>query len=79
MTTDDMAVDGYYLFVGIARHKYQQGWNFLTLWDDYGLPEATSETMSAFIQPDGTIHPKLHSYLIESNDCQLLTRVETLS
>ena len=73
-----MAVDGYYVVAGIARHEYKQGWKFLTLWDGYGLSEATWEPMSAFIQPDGSIHPILRSYLVE-NEGQLLTRAETLS
>ena len=38
-----MAVDGYYVVAAIARHEYKQGWKFLTLWDDYGLSEATRE------------------------------------
>ena len=41
MTADEMAVDGYYVVAGIARHEYKQGWKFLTLWDGYGLSEAT--------------------------------------
>ena len=35
--------------------------------------------MSAFIQPDGSINPIFRSYLVESNEGQLLTRAETLS
>ena len=79
MTADEMAVDGYYMFAGIARHKYKQGWKFLTLWDGYGLSEATWEPMSAFIQPDGSTKPIICSYLVENNEGQLLTRAETLS
>ena len=79
MTTDEMAVDGYYVVAGIARHEYKQGWKFLTLWDGYGLSEATWEPMSAFIQPGGSINPIVRSYLSENNEGQLLTRVETLS
>ena len=41
MIADEMAVDGYYVVAGNARHKYKQGWKFLTLWDGYGLSEAT--------------------------------------
>ena len=79
MTADEMAVDGYYVVAGIARHEHKQGWKFLTLWDGYGLSEATWEPMSAFIQPDGSINPIFCSYPVENNEGQLLTRAETLS
>ena len=35
--------------------------------------------MSAFIQPDGSIHPIFRTYLVENNEGQLLTRAETMS
>ena len=79
MTADEMAVGGYYVVAGIARREYKQGWKFLTLWDGYGLSEATSEPMSAFILPDGSINPIFRCYLVENNEGQLLTRAETLS
>ena len=79
MTADEMAVDGYYVVAGIARQEYKQGWKFLTMWDGYGLCEATWEPMSAFIQPDASMNPILCSYLVENNEGQLLTRAETLS
>ena len=79
MIANEMAVDGYYVVAGIARHEYKQGWNFLTLWDGYGLSAATWESMSAFIQPDGSINPISRTYLIENNQGQLLTRAETMS
>ena len=67
------------MVAGIARQEYKQGWKFITLWDGYGLSEATWEPMSAFIQRDGSINPIFCSYLIENNEGQLLTRAETLS
>ena len=79
MTADEMAVDGYYVVAGNARHEYKQGWKFLTLWDGYGLCEAIREPMSAFIQPGGSINPFFRSYLVENNEGQLVTRAETLS
>ena len=79
MTADEMAVNGYYVVAGIARHWYKQGWKFLNLWDRKGLSEATWEPMSAFIQQDGSINPIVRSYLVENNEGQLLTRAETLS
>ena len=78
ITADEMAVDGYYVVAGIARHECKQGWKFLTLWDGYGLSEATWEPMSAFIHPDGSINPIFRSYLVENNERQLLTGAETL-
>ena len=79
MTADEITVDNYYVVAGIARHEYKQGWKFLTLWDGYGLPEATWEPLSAFIQPDGSINPIFPSYLVENNEGQLLTHAETMS
>ena len=79
MTANEMAVHGYYVVAGIARHEYKQGWKFLALSDGYGLSEATWEPMSAFIQPDGSPHPIFRSYLVENHEGQLLTRAETLS
>ena len=79
MTAAEMAVDGYYVVAGIARHEYKQGWKFLTLWDGHGLSGATWEPMSAVIQPDGSINPIFCSYLVDNNEGQLLTRAETLS
>ena len=79
MTADEMPVDGYYVVAGIARHEYKQGWKFLTLWDGYGLSEATWEPRSALIQPDESINPIFRSYLVENNEVQLLTRAETPS
>ena len=79
MTAREMAVDGYYLVAVIARHEYIQAWKFPTIWHGYGLSEATWEHMSAFIQPDGSINPIFRSYLVENNESQPLTRVETLS
>ena len=43
----------------------------LTLWDGYGLSEATWEPMSAFIQPDGSINRIFRTYLVENNEGQV--------
>ena len=41
VTAHEMAVNGYYMVAGIACHEYKRGSKFLTLWDGYGLSEAT--------------------------------------
>ena len=79
MTADGTAVDGYYVVAGITRHEYQKVWKFFTLQDGYGLSEGTCDSMSPFIQPDGSINPIFCSYLVESNEGQLLTPAESLS
>ena len=73
MTADEMAVDGYYLVAGIDATSINRAGKIITLWDGYGLSEATWEPMSAFIQPDGSINPIFRSYLVENNEGQLLT------
>ena len=79
MTAEKMAVDGYSVVAGIARHEYKQVWKFLTLRDGFEVSEATLEPMSAFIQPNGDSKPVFRSYLVENNEGQLLTSAETLS
>ena len=79
MTAEEIAVDGYYIVAGIARHEYKQGWKFLTLWEGYAVSDATWEPISAFIPPDGGINPVSRSYLVENDEGQLLIRAETLS
>ena len=66
MTANEMAANGYYVVTGITRHEYKQGWKFVTLWDAYGLSEATWEPMSAFIQPDGSINPSFAPTLLRT-------------
>ena len=73
MTADEMAIDGYYVVAGIARHQYKQGWKFLTLWRGYGLSDGTWEPISAFTQRDRSINPIFRSYPVENHEGQLLT------
>ena len=79
MTAEEISVEGYYVAAGFARNECKQGVKFLTLLGGYGVSEATWEPMSTFMQPDGTINPVSWSYLMENNECQLLTRAEAMS
>ena len=69
-----MAVDGYYVVAGIARHEYKEGCKFLTLPEGFGASQANLEPMSAFIQPNGGINPVFGSHLVENNGGQLSQR-----
>ena len=79
MRWQSMVITWLQVLLATSSDEYEQGWKFLTLWDGYGLSEATWEPTSAFIQPDGSIDPIFCSYLVENNERQLLTRAETLS
>ena len=48
ITVDEMAVDGYYVVAGIARHEHQLASNFLTLRDGYGLSMQPRSPCPAF-------------------------------
>ena len=79
MIAGEMAVHGYYVMAGIARHEYKQGWKFPTLPEGFRESQATWEPISAFIQPHRGSNPVFCSYLVENNEGQLLTCAETLS
>ena len=33
MNAEEMAKEGFYLVKSVPRHRYRQGWRFLTLWE----------------------------------------------
>ena len=43
MNAEEMAKEGFYLVKSVLRHRYRQGWRFLTLWEGFGVAEATWE------------------------------------
>ena len=51
MNAEEMAKEGFYLVKSVLRHRYRQGWRFLTLWEGFGVEEATWEPFSAFVLP----------------------------
>ena len=54
--TKEMANEGFYLVKSVLCHCYCQGWCFLTLWEGYGVDEATWDACSAFLLPDGRLN-----------------------
>ena len=53
MNAEEMAKEGSYLVESVPGHRYRQGSRFLTLWEGFGVEEATSEPFSALVLPEG--------------------------
>ena len=79
MNAKEMAKEGFYLVKSVLRHRYRQGWRFLTLWEGFGVEEATWEPFSAFVLPEGRLNSFLVDYLSQNNLGELLRLAETLA
>ena len=79
MNAEEMAKEGFYLVKSVLRHRYRQGWRFLTLWEGFGIEEATWEPFSAFVLPEGRLNSVLVDYLSQNNLGELLRLAETLA
>ena len=79
MNAEQMAKEGFYLVKSLIRHRYRQGWRFLTLWEEFGVEKATREPFSAFVLPEGRLNSVLVDYLSQSNLGELLRLAEMLA
>ena len=79
MNAEQMAKEGFWLVKPALRHRYRQGWRFLTLWEGFAVEEATWEPFSAFVLPDGRLNSVLVDYLSQNNLGELLKLAETLA
>ena len=79
MNAKEMAKEGFYLVKSVLRHRYRKGWRFLTLWEGFGVEEATWEPFSAFVLPEGCPTSVLVDYLSQNNLGELLRLAETLA
>ena len=79
MNAEEMAKEGFYLVKSVIRHRYRQGWRVLTLWEGFGVEEATWEPFSAFVLPEGRLNFVLVDYLSQNNLGELLRLAETLA
>ena len=79
MNAEEMAKEGFYLVKSVLRHRYRQGWRFLTPWEGFGVEEATWEPFSAFVLPEGRLNSVLVDYLSQNNLGELLRLAETLA
>ena len=76
MNAEEMAKEGFYLVKSVLRHRYCQGWRLLTLWEGFGVEEATLEPFSAFVLPEGSLNSVLVDYLSQNNLGELLGLAE---
>ena len=79
MNSEEMAKEGFYLVKSVIGHRYCQGWRFLTLWEGFGVEEATWKPFSAFILHEGRLNSVLVDYLSQNNLEELLRLGETLA
>ena len=77
MNAEEMAKEGFYLMRSVLRHRYCQGWRLLTLWEGFGVEEATREPFSAFVRPERRLKSVLVDYLSQNNLRQLRRLAET--
>ena len=62
MTVEEHAKEGFFMVEKIIKHKYKQGWRFLTMWENYGIDDATWEPISCFVHPDGRLNTIFKEY-----------------
>ena len=79
MSAEKFAKEGFYLVTSVLRHRHRQGWRFLTLWEGFGVGEATWEPFSAFVLPEGHLNSVLVDYLSQNNLGEVLRLAQTLA
>ena len=77
MNAEEMAKEGFYVVKPVLRHRYRQGWRFLTLWEGFEVEEATWEPFPAFVLPQGCLNSVLVDYVSQNNFGELLRLAET--
>ena len=78
MNAEEMAKVSFYLVKSVIRHRYRQGWRFTTLWEGFGVQEATWEPFSAFVLSQGRLNSVVVDYLSQNTLGELLRLAETL-
>ena len=72
-TPDEAEALGFYHVEDILKHKYQQGWKFLTKWENFPVSSATWEPPKSFLLTDGTVNRIFRRYC-EEHDLQDVLR-----
>ena len=74
MSENEMNAEGFFSVKQILKHKYHQGWRFLTIWEGYPLNASTWEPTKAFKLPDGRLNSKFREYCEQNGLSDILRR-----
>ena len=58
----DKNQEGYYFVEEILKHKFRQGWRFLTKWENFPVSASTWEPPRSFVLPDGRVCQPFKEY-----------------
>jgi hypothetical protein len=64
LTPDEKLEQGFYNVSSILKHKFQQGWRFLTHWEGFPVSASTWEPIRSFTLPQGRINSKFQEYCL---------------
>ena len=65
---------GFYNVARIVKHKFQQGWKFLVVWEGFPVSAATWEPISAFALPNGSVNCVFKTYCEERGLADILNK-----
>ena len=74
MTPAEQEALGYYNVEKIIKHKFQQGWRFLVVWEGFPVSAATWEPISAFVLPNGKVNQVFKEYCEERGLVEILKK-----
>ena len=76
---EEMAKEGLHMVKSIVRHRYRQGWRFLTRLEGFRVEEATWESFPAFVPTEGRLNSVVVDHLSQNNLGELLRLGEMLA
>ena len=74
MTPAEQETLGFYNVEKIIKHKFQQGWKFLVVWEGFPVSAATWEPISAFIHPNGSVNTLFKEFCVERGLTEILKK-----
>lgn len=63
-TTAEAQSQGYFKVEAILKHRYRNGYQFLTKWENFSVEDSTWEPTKHFVLDSGRINPVFHDYCV---------------